>query len=170
MRTTSCPGDIRKSRPRAESSNCAAVFAHLNLQQLSQRPRLHEDKLIQGHAQNVDRWNGKRNDCNRLRLLGGSPQPHNASFTFSIVLIELSRVLDSPFYSQSPRRSKDAGRIRFLIPLLVSRQQRYFVNLRSGVNTHIEDAGHGSMDMIYLEVLHRNLGRPMLRPSDPTNL
>ncbi len=58
---------MRKSRPRAESSNCAAVFAHLNLQQLSQRPRLHEDKLIQGHAQNVDRWNGKRNDCNLSR-------------------------------------------------------------------------------------------------------
>jgi len=141
------------------------------------------NEFMRKDPQNVDRWNGKRNDCNRLHLLAGSPQPHNVSFTFSMVLIELSRVLDSPFYSQSPRRSKDAERIRFLIPLLVSRQQRYFVNrlfpsdlqqytpcrrnpcwhymddLPSGVNSHIEDTDHSSMDMIYLGLLHRNLGR-----------
>jgi hypothetical protein len=132
---------------------------------------------------NKDRWDGKRRDCNRVRLGAGSPQPHNVSFTFSMVLIELSRVLDSPFYQQSPRRSKDAERIRFFIPLLVSRQQRYFVNrlspkdlngykpclrnpcrhymddLPAGVESHIEDTDHSSMDMIYVGLLHRDLGR-----------
>ncbi len=132
---------------------------------------------------NKDRWDGKRRDCNRVHLGAGSPLPHNVSFMFSAVLIELSRVLDSPFYSQSPKRSKEAERIRFFIPLLVSRQQRYFVNrlfpsdlqgytacqrnpcwhyaddLPSGVDPHIEDTDHSCMDMIYLGVLHRNLGR-----------
>src|SRR5262249_32854520 len=86
------------------------------------------DDAMGKDPQNAARWKDQQNDCKNLRAMAGSPLPHNVSFTFSMVLIELSRIFDTSFYWQSPKRSKDAERIRFFLPLLVSRQQRYFMN------------------------------------------
>jgi hypothetical protein len=97
-----------------------------------------------------------------------------------MVLIELSRVLDSPFYQQAPGRSSDAEPTRQLIPLLVARQQRYFANrlrrvtdgtgsarfmwnylddVPPGINLSPEDTSHGALDMRYVELLRRDVGR-----------
>src|SRR5262245_65718157 len=77
---------------------------------------------------NKDRWDQKHEDCNRLRELAGRGLPHNINLTFSMVLIELSRVLNSPFYLQSPRHAGGAENMRDFSLVLVSRQQRYFAN------------------------------------------
>jgi hypothetical protein len=53
---------------------------------------------------------------------------HNQNLAFAIVLIELSRALESQFYRNSPDRSSLAEPTRALAPLLVARQQRYFFN------------------------------------------
>jgi hypothetical protein len=123
------------------------------------------------------RYRVMHNNCNNLRKIAGLPMSHNENLAFSMVLIELLRALDSAFYRQSPARSRDAEPTRTLIPLLVSRQQRYFVNhlqtiadspngerflwhhaddLPQGVNYHPEDTSHGALVMRYLELLRRN--------------
>src|SRR5262249_50318498 len=77
---------------------------------------------------NKARWDQKRSDCNLLRELAGKALPHNINLTFSMVLIELSRVLESPFYLQSPKRSGGAENMRDFSLVLISRQQRYFAD------------------------------------------
>ena len=77
---------------------------------------------------NLARWDQKHSDCNLLRDLAGQALPHNINLTFSMVLIELSRVLDTPFHLQSPRHSAGAENMRDQILVLISRQQRYLVN------------------------------------------
>jgi hypothetical protein len=134
----------------------------------------------------MDRYGVMRNNCNNLRYLFGSPMPHNINLAFPMVLIELSRALDSAFYQQSPAVSRDAEPTRTLIPLLVSRQQRYFANrlhaigdnpnrarffwhyaddLPSSVDYHPEDTSHGALDMRYLELLRRDFDRLNVLPT-----
>jgi len=133
---------------------------------------------------NLARWDQKHSDCNLLRDLAGQALPHNINLTFSMVLIELSRVLDTPFYLQSPRHSAGAENMRDQILVLISRQQRYLVNhLNPGAlkdqysscernfcwyymdsrtpdhGPHPEDADHGSMDMSYVGLFVRDSAR-----------
>ncbi len=128
-----------------------------------------------------ERARSMRNNCNTAHKIG--PLQHNINLSFAMVLIELSRALQSPFYRQSPQRSNDAEPARLLAPVLVSRLHRYFVsNLRTvtdapgggrfvwnfsddvpaGVETYPEDTGHGALDMRYVELIardHERLGR-----------
>jgi len=88
-------------------------------------------------------------------------------------LIELWRALDSPFYRSSVPQTNQVDLARALIPRLVSRFQRFFVDhdhLQTKTDTvngvprfywhyndgiphsiHAEDIGHGSLDMQYLD-------------------
>ncbi len=136
------------------------------------------DEAMRADPGNKARWDQKKSDCNNLRKLAGRGLPHNINLTFSMVLIELSRVLDTRFYLQSPRRSGDAENTRDSILVLISRQQRYFANrlyrynsfckspcwnymddLPTGLNPHPEDTDHGAMDMSYVGLFFRNFGR-----------
>ncbi len=79
-------------------------------------------------AQARDRARSMRRSCNALRSNANGALAHNINLLFAMVLIELSRALESEFYRNSPDRSSAAEPTRALIPLLVARQQRYFVN------------------------------------------
>jgi len=76
----------------------------------------------------TDRWNQEHLDCLEDRNAAEQPLAHNQNLAFSMVLIELSRVLDSPFYLQSPGRAANAVAMRDLFFVLMPRQQRYFVD------------------------------------------
>ena len=131
-----------------------------------------------------DRWTQEYSDCLAKRKLAGKPMPHNINLTFSLVLIELSRVLDTSFYLQSPRRAGGAEDMRDRFFVLIPRQQRYFVDhlnpavLRDqydackrnfcwrysdhgaeGVGYHPEDTDHGSIDMSYVGLFLRDFDR-----------
>ena len=137
-------------------------------------------KAVNDDPEHVDRHKGMRKICNDSRIIAGLPMAHNENLAFTMVLIELWRALESAFYRQSPARSRDAEPTRTLIPLLVSRQQRYFVNhldtiedipnrprfrwhhvddLPPGVNYNCEDTSHGALTMRYLELLRRDYDR-----------
>jgi len=69
----------------------------------------------------ASRWSDQRNDCYLKQELAGRDLPHNINLTFAMVLIELSRVLDTNFYKQSPKRSSRAtGRDAIVRTLLRS--------------------------------------------------
>jgi hypothetical protein len=108
-----------------------------------------------------------------------------------MTLIELWRALESPFYRSSAPQTSQVELTRALIPFLVSRFQRFFVDhLRTGLDdlgrgqyfvwnyadggpsTHAEDIGHGSLDMRYLDVLRRNFVRlnAAVAPGEPIAL
>jgi hypothetical protein len=127
-----------------------------------------------------DRYDRMLANCKSLHLMAGRSHAHNVNLAFAMVLIELSRVLDSPFYQQAPGRSRDAEPTRQLIPLLVARQQRYFANrlrtvtdgtrsarfmwnfsddLPPEITSHPEDTSHGAVDMGYVELLRRDIER-----------
>jgi hypothetical protein len=75
-----------------------------------------------------DRWTEEYNDCLEDRDSAEKPMPHNINLAFSKVLIELSRVLASPFYQQSTARAGDAEEKQEFFSALMPRQQRYFVD------------------------------------------
>jgi hypothetical protein len=132
-----------------------------------------------------ERWLQMLCNCRSHRIGAGTPTAHNINLAFAMALIEVWRTLDSPFYRQSPLASRDAAPARSLFPLLVSRQQRYFVNrlhplnviaqtclwifdslcwhfsddLPPEIDYHAEDTSHGALDMRYLEVLRNNVHR-----------
>jgi hypothetical protein len=130
---------------------------------------------------NVSRWDQQRSDCNLLRELAGRDLPHNINLTFAMVLIELSRTLETSFYQQSPKRSINAEASREILLLTAIRQQRYFASHLNPVNLliecygivwwnymedlpsdhdpHAEDLDHGAMDMSYVDVFLRNFGQ-----------
>jgi hypothetical protein len=131
-----------------------------------------------------DRWKDEYRYCKENQPLAEKPMPHNINLLFSMVLIELSRVLASPFYQQSPRRASNAATLQDFFFVLISRQQRYFVNhlnpesLRDidacknnnfcwyyddhgvdGIPHDSEDTDHGSMDMTYMRPFFRDIDR-----------
>jgi hypothetical protein len=135
------------------------------------------------HPDDASRWNQQNSDCKLKQEGAGRDLPHNINLTFAMVLIELSRVLDTNFYQQSPKRSIAAELGRDVIVRTAIRQQRYFANhLNEGVLPlyppcagivcwyygddlpsdhlpHFEDLDHGSMDMSYVGVFLRNHSR-----------
>jgi hypothetical protein len=131
----------------------------------------------------LDRWKQLNINCNAKRQFAGKAMPHNINLTFSMVLIELSRVLDSPFYLQSPKRMSGVEGARDSFLILISRQQLYFVHHLNpgglkeydackrnfcwyymdsrapGHDPHPEDTDHGSMDMSYVGLFARDSTR-----------
>ena len=114
-------------------------------------------------------------NCLRAGRYAGRPEAYNESGTLISMMIELWRALDSDFYRHSQDRAQDSDLARGLIPLLVARQQRFFVNrleIRSGAfgerykwnyndgipDPHTED-GHSHLDMFNLDVLRRSFPR-----------
>jgi hypothetical protein len=115
-------------------------------------------------------------NCMRAGLYAGKPEAHNQSGMLISMMIELWRALDSNFYRSSANQSRDADFARGLIPLMVARHQRYFVNrLHIEQNAgqgdrywwhynddvpdpHVED-GHANLDMLNVEVLRRGFDR-----------
>ena len=66
--------------------------------------------------------------CTVAGRYAGKPLAHNEAGALMMSLIELWRALDSDFYRTSPERHSNADLARGLIPLMVTRFQRYFVN------------------------------------------
>jgi hypothetical protein len=90
-----------------------------------------DDALNQAKSiapESIDRWNEEHLDCLESRNAAGQPMAHNKNLAFSMALIELSRVLDSLFYLQSPGRASNAEAIRDSLFVIMPRQQRYFVD------------------------------------------
>ncbi len=122
---------------------------------------------------NHARWDQQWCDCTRRNELAGRELPHNQNLAFSMVLIELTRVLNSPFYQQSPKRTGGAKNVQDFLLLIISRQQRYFANRLSlcgqglcwhymdnvPFGPHVEDVDHGSMDMSYVGLAFRDFDR-----------
>jgi hypothetical protein len=141
------------------------------------------------YATKLTNCNGNHT-CENLHDFAGAPMAHNENGAFMMVLIELWRVLDSPFYRQSAPQTADVQLARSLIPVVVSRYQRFFVNhLQTLTDTgnghprfswhhedgiphsvHVEDIAHGALDMRYVDVLRRNFDRlnaVVASPSEP---
>jgi hypothetical protein len=126
------------------------------------------------------RMNQQKSNCIAAPRLAGHPLPHNEFNAFLMVLVELSRVLESPFYRQTSPQSASADWARTLLPLLASRGQRYFANrlqsvgtnpatarfrwnymddLPSGDSPERDDASHASVSMGFIALLNRNFVR-----------
>lgn len=135
-----------------------------------------QDAVADGERTDL-RW---RDHCHRLRYSAGIDLPHNINQLFLMVPIELWRVLDSPWYRNRPDASPEAGQLRTLLPLLVSRFHRYFLKrlktigsgataryvwnyndglAGSGIDTRTEDVSHGAVDMRGIEMLRASLPR-----------
>ena len=147
-------------------------------------------KAVEAEPANESRWKEMQRNCNSLRVMAGLPLAHNENLAFAMVLIELSRALESPYYRQAPTRlnDHDVEPLRTLIPFLVSRQQRYFANRLSteidlqlvprffwhfssdlppgtDLNYYPEDTSHGALDMRYLGLLRRDFARLNAMPA-----
>ena len=113
-------------------------------------------------------------NCKRGRP--GEPIAFNENQLFLMVLIEMSRVIDSPYY-QASASTANAREARTLYPRLVAQGQRYFSDHLATNNDdpanprytwkHVEgaaedshdDASHGSVSMRYISLLNRDLVR-----------
>jgi hypothetical protein len=161
--------DIYRTKPTADDCT-GAYYAALSKAQAA--PDF--DASVQARLQQM------LDNCNNLRRVANSPMSYNENQAFLMMLIELWRALDSGFYRQSAAPSKDAEPTRELVPLIVSRHQRYFANhlatltddargprfswhhaddVPPGVTHDAEDTSHGALDMRYVEVLGRSFDR-----------
>ena len=75
-------------------------------------------------------------------------------------LIELWRALDSDFYRTSPARQSNADVAAGLIPLMVTRFQRYFVN-----RLKLKDKGSGAMSGTTTTTCRIRMSRTRLTPT-----
>lgn len=123
----------------------------------------------------LDRWAHQRNSCKNLDKIAGMPMAHNENLAFDRMLMELYHALDSDLYKASPARSSQGEPLRVLIPVLVARQQRFFMghveltgdryrwHYNDEGSTELshgwEDTSHAALDMKYHEVLRRDFAR-----------
>jgi PASTA domain-containing protein len=134
---------------------------------------------VGGDAAGRSRAEQMHKNCTDLHIGAGTPLAHNENLAFAMMLIELSRALDSSYYRNSADRSPDAESTRTLLPVLVARQHRYFFNrlrpvdgpnggryewnysddLPPGLSPWLEDTSHGTLDMRYVELVSRDLAR-----------
>ena len=112
-------------------------------------------------------------NCTEAGSYAGKPLAHNEAGALMMSFIELWRALDSDLYRTSPDRQSNADVARGMIPLMVTRLQRYFANrlrLESGdhyqwhynddvPDPHVENSSHANLDMFYLDVLRRSRTR-----------
>jgi hypothetical protein len=126
-------------------------------------------------AATIKHYNQELSNCKNLHKVAGLPMSHNENLAFQMVLMELYRALDSTLYKTSPARSTQGEPLRVLTPVLVARQQRYFMGhvelvgdryrwhhadeLPSTVSHDYEDTSHGALDMRYHEILRRDFAR-----------
>jgi len=142
--------------------------------------------FIEGYLASPDSYRTKltqqvcqgNEECDNDHDFAGSPLEYNGNGAFMMTLIELWRALDSPFYRASAPQTNLVELTRNLIPVLVSRFQRFFADhLQTRTDTlngvprfywnysdgggshHPEDIGHGSIDMQYVDELRRNVDR-----------
>jgi hypothetical protein len=131
---------------------------------------------------------GKR-DCIIEGRFAGYPIPHNQFHAFLLVLIELSRALDTEYYKAGlslTQRHHAENMARQILPVFIARGQHYSQNhvrgecfvddvaqclvwnfmdfdglpTPSGVSgTHVSDTGHANLDMSYIRVLWQNQPR-----------
>lgn len=141
------------------------------------------------------RQNEQRTACEELvsTLPGQVIEAFNYQSMYMMFLVELGRLLDSEFYRRAGPPPIPAVRARNAIPAAVTRYQRFWrdklevapagpgdgfywaYQIRDG--SRHEDTVHGIYEMLYLDVLGRNLsrlaaqvprGEPLaLAPSDP---
>ena len=136
------------------------------------RPDSYRTKLTQSVCQGNE-------ECDNDHDFAGAPLDYNGNAAFMMTLIELWRALDSPFYRSTVFQTAQVEYTRTLIPLLVSRFQRFFAdhlqtrtddpngvprfywNYNDGIPHSINPEGtpHGSLDMQYIDELRRNLDR-----------
>jgi hypothetical protein len=136
------------------------------------RPDSYRTKLTQSVCQNNE-------ECDNDHDFAGAPLEYNGNAAFMMTLIELWRALDSPFYRSSVFQTNQVEFTRTLIPLLVSRFQRFFAdhlqtltdtpdgrprfywNYNDGIphSIHPEKTTKGSLDMQYIDKLRRNVDR-----------
>ena len=133
------------------------------------------NQAMMDHPDDASRWTQQNSDCNLKRQVAGRDFPHNINLTFSMVLIELARVVNSSFYQQAPNRSIAAELGKDVLLRTAIRQQRYFSDhlwlvqngssvcpghlcwnygddVPTGHDPHVEDLDHGAMDLSYVEV------------------
>ena len=159
-------GTFHRPRRSPTASECA---------QARDRAKEHVRQLdrenFDGLSVEIDKAYGT---CTEAGRYAGKPLAHNEAGALMMSLIELWRALDSDFYRTSPARQSNADVARGLIPLMVTRFQRYFVN-RLKVkderaryewhynddvpDPHVENSSHANLDMFYLDVLRRNRRR-----------
>jgi hypothetical protein len=92
--------------------------------------------LFEGYLASPDSYRTKltqqvcqgNEECDNLHDYAGSPLEYNGNGAFMMTLIELWRALDSPFYRSSAPQTNQVELTRNLIPLLVSRFQRFFTD------------------------------------------
>ncbi len=110
--------------------------------------------------------------CKRIDELAGSGVPYNYQFLYVMASIELWNALRSSYYLGSGQVDPRAALARTALPIRVSRMTRYFMNrlrladglyvwnygdeVPSSIGTHTEDASHGGVDMMGLEVVRAN--------------
>jgi hypothetical protein len=167
--------DVREKPPGCRSTDAGCTPAKLTDQDCAREYDV-ETKGITDPV-SLNRFRQQKINCENLIRGGAATMAHNENGLFMMMLIELWRALDSNFYRSSPDRANDAEPTRALIPLVVSRYQRFLADhLRSdsdskgtrfywnyldltGFAQHAEDTGHGAYDMLYIELLRRNLDR-----------
>lgn len=162
-----------------------AYLEHLAVHQFTPSQQDCEDAYQKALDAGDQKAGQRKINCDNKRRTFGCPMSHNENLAFTMVLIELWRALESEFYQQSPARANDAAPTRTLIPLLVSRQQRYFMNCPQTIEDtpnrprfvwnhaddipadliRSEDTSHGALVMRYLELLHRNFDRLNVLPA-----
>jgi hypothetical protein len=121
----------------------------------------------------------EQTNCELLQSIAGAPIAHNESLDYAMMLVELWRVLDSPFYQRSNQEAANAVASRTLFPVLVSRFYRYFVKRThvvsdsrgdrftwnyqddqpSSIKLYPEDVDHGLSDIRLVEVLRSAFDR-----------
>lgn len=103
----------------------------------------------------------------------GATTAYNYAFIYMAAMTELWRALDTPTARASITDPR-AETLRSEIPVRISRMLNYFKRRQEagdtyvwnyndevapGVNTHVEDASHGSIDMVGLDVVRMNMDR-----------
>src|SRR5262249_42257044 len=86
-------------------------------------------------ADAVKRLNQQKANCVNAGKSAGSPVAHNEIDAFLTVVIELSRVFDSPYYRSSASGGNANAANRALLALLVARGQRYFADHLTAVGS-----------------------------------
>ena len=161
-------GTIYRPRLFPTASQCADAR-----DRAKEHVRAFDSQHIEGLSALID---DAYSDCTEAGRYAGKPLAHNEAGALMMSFIELWRALDSDLYRTSPDRQSNADLARGVIPLMVTRLQRYFVNRLQHENggpgghyqwhynddvpaPHFENTSHANLDMFYLDVLRRSLDR-----------
>ena len=161
-------GTIHRPRRFPNASECAGAR-----DRAKEHVRVFDSQHFEGLSALIDK---AYRDCTKAGAYAGRPLAHNEAGALMMSFIELWRALDSDLYRTSPDRQSNADLTRGMIPLVVTRLQRYFFNrlkLENGgpgaryrwnynddvPDPHVENTSHANLDMFYLDVLRRSRER-----------